>query len=47
MQNNLSFKEFPVRFTEYDKWEADLPNDKGYRDYILSTAKRVSPEEVL
>ena len=47
MQNNLSFKEFPVRFKEYAEWEADLPNDKGYRDYILSTAKRVSPEEVL
>jgi len=47
LQNNLSFKEFPVDWKTYDAWVAKLPEDKDYRDYILNTAKRVSPEEVL
>ena len=48
MQNNLSFKEFPVTFRSHDEWENELAElDDDYRDFLVSSAKRVSPQEVL
>jgi hypothetical protein len=47
-QNNISFKEFPVQFRTQAEWEAELAElSDDYREYLLTTAKRVSPEEVL
>ena len=47
LQNNLSFKEFPIEWMTENEWLAQLPEDKEYADYMLASAKRVSPEEVL
>jgi hypothetical protein len=44
MQNNLSFKEFPVEFRTIEEWEAELAElSTDYQDYLLATAKRVTP----
>jgi len=47
LQNNLYYKEFPIEWQTESEWLQQLPEDAEYRDYILNTAKRVSPEEVL
>jgi hypothetical protein len=44
MQNNLSFKEFPVEFRTIEEWEAELSElSTDYQDYLVATAKRVTP----
>ena len=44
MQNNLSFKEFPVEFRTIEEWEAELAElSTDYQDYLVATAKRVTP----
>jgi hypothetical protein len=44
MQNNLSFKEFPVEFRTIEEWEAELAElSTDYQDYLIATAKRVTP----
>ena len=44
MQNNLSFKEFPVEFRTVEEWEAELAElSTDYQDYLIATAKRVTP----
>ena len=44
MQNNLSFKEFPVEFRTVEEWEAELAElSTDYQDYLVATAKRVTP----
>ena len=47
LQNNIAFKEFPIEWQTEAEWIAQLPEDREYADFILATAKRVSPEEVL
>ena len=48
MQNNLSFKEFPVQFRTEAEWRAELADlSEDYADYLQASAKRVSPLEVL
>ena len=47
LQNNLYYKEFPIEWQTESEWLKQLPEDQEYADYILNTAKRVSPEEVL
>ena len=47
-QNNISFKEFPVQFRTQAEWEAELAElSTDYQDFLLATAKRVSPQEVI
>ena len=47
-QNNISFKEFPVQFRTQAEWEAELAElSTDHQDFLLATAKRVSPQEVI
>ena len=46
MQNGIGAKEFPVEWKTFEEWEAQLPEDKEYREFILSTAQHVDPQEV-
>ncbi len=45
MENNLGYKEFPTEFRTYDEWEASLPTDPEYNEYLRGHAKVVSPVE--
>ncbi len=45
MENNLGYKEFPTEFRTYDEWEASLPTDPEYNEYLRRYAKVVSPVE--
>jgi len=47
-QNNISFKEFPVKFRTIEEWEDELAElSTDYQDFLLASAKRVSPQEVI
>ncbi len=47
-QNNISFKEFPVQFRTMQEWEAELAElSTDYQDFLIASAKRVSPQEVI
>jgi len=41
--NNIAFKEFPVSVTTWDEWQADLPEDEDYREFLVEQAIPCSP----
>jgi hypothetical protein len=47
-ENSLGYKEFPIEMQTYEEWVAKLPEDEEYREFLMKTARRVSPyfEEV-
>ena len=48
IENSLGYKEFPVEFRTQAEWEAELAElSTDYQDFLLATAKRVSPQEVI
>jgi hypothetical protein len=44
-ENDLGYKEFPVKFSTFEEWEDALliDTDQDYRDYITSQLVYVSP----
>ena len=42
--NDLGQKEFPTEVKTYAEWANDLPEDKDYSDFLVSSAYHVSPE---
>ena len=44
-ENDLGYKEFPVKFSTFEEWEDALliDTDQDYRDYITSCLVHVSP----
>lgn len=45
-ENDLGYKEFPIKFSTFEEWEDALliDTDQDYRDYITSCLVYVSPE---
>ena len=46
IQNSVGCKEFPVEWQTYAEWEAKLPEDEDYREFILEQLETVNPREV-
>jgi len=47
IENGIGYKEFPVDFKTYAEWEADLPEEQDYREFLLEQAKRVDPHDYI
>lgn len=44
MENDISYKEFPVTFRSYDEWKEELGKlSPEYAEFLESNAIRVSP----
>ena len=43
IENNLYAKEFPIEWQTYEEWEAKLPEDEDYREFLLEQLKQVNP----
>jgi len=43
MYNEIELKEFPVKWQTYEEWEAKLPEDEEYREFLLDRLEWVSP----
>jgi hypothetical protein len=46
IQNGIGAKEFPVEWQTYSEWEANLPEDEDYREFLLEQLEHVDPREV-
>jgi hypothetical protein len=46
MYNEIGAKEFPVEWQTYSEWEAKLPEDEDYREFLLEQLEHVDPREV-
>ena len=44
IENNLSFKEFPVEWMTEEEWINQLPDDSEYRDFLKECVIVVSPK---
>lgn len=44
IENDLSFKEFPVEWMTEEEWVAGLPDDEEYRDFLKEQVIVVSPK---
>lgn len=43
-ENTLGYKEFPIEVKDMNEWRESLPEDKDYREFLLSQVLVVSPE---
>ena len=45
MENGIGGKEFPVEWKTYAEWEANLPEDEDYREFLLGQCQHVDPRD--
>lgn len=43
-ENTVGYKEFPIEVKTMDEWREGLPEDREYRDFLISQILQVSPE---
>jgi hypothetical protein len=45
MENGIGAKEFPVEWKTYAEWEATLPEDTEYQEFLLGQCQHVDPSD--
>jgi hypothetical protein len=45
MDNGIGGKEFPVEWKTYAEWEAVLPEEEDYREFLVGQCQHIDPRD--
>ena len=45
MHNDIGSKEFPIEWKTWAEWEANLPEDQEYREFLMGQVQYMDPRD--